>query len=81
MKMSINYIRQIYKDFSGNSLSDEINRLRVEEASRLLLDTNDAVKELYARAGFSNYNSFFSSFKKSKGMTPAVYRRNHENKQ
>lgn len=81
MKMSINYIRQIYKDFAGKSLSDEINRLRVEEAARLLLETDDAVKELFAQAGFSNYNSFFTCFKKSKGMTPAEFRRNHKNSQ
>ncbi|MBF9016800.1 MULTISPECIES: helix-turn-helix domain-containing protein [unclassified Oceanispirochaeta] len=81
MKMSINYIRQIYKDFSDNSLSDEINHLRVEEAARLLVETDDVIKDLYSRAGFSNYNSFFSSFKKIKGITPAVYRRNYENEQ
>lgn len=79
MKMSINYIRQIYKDFSGKSLSDEINRLRVEEAARLLVETDDVIKDLYSKAGFSSYNSFFSSFKRLMGMTPAVYRRNHEN--
>ncbi|MDA3957019.1 AraC family transcriptional regulator, partial [Oceanispirochaeta sp.] len=78
LKFSVNYLRQIYKDFSGQSLSDEINRLRVEEAARLLLESDNPVKEIYARAGFSNYNSFFTSFKKMKGHTPALFRRNHE---
>ncbi|MDC7234965.1 MAG: helix-turn-helix domain-containing protein [Spirochaetales bacterium] len=81
IKMSINYIRQIYKDFSGKSLSDEINRLRVEEAARLLLESGRPVKEIFSQAGFSNYNSFFTSFKKAKGITPAVFRRNQEKSQ
>jgi len=78
LKISVNYMRQIYKEYSGKSLSDEINRLRVEEASRLLKETDEAVKNLYQKAGFSNYNSFFTSFKKMKGQTPAMYRRNLE---
>ena len=78
LKISVNYSRQIYKDFSGKSLSDELTNLRVEEASRLLMETGDPVKEIYAKAGFSNYNSFFTSFKKIKGRTPATYRRHHE---
>jgi len=78
LKFSVNYLRQIYKDFSGQSLSDEINRLRVEEATRLLLDTDFPVKDIYGMAGFSNYNSFFTSFKKMTGHTPAMYRRNHD---
>lgn len=74
LNLSVNYIRQIYKDFSGKSLSDEINRLRVEEACRLLRESDDAIKDIYSRAGFTSYNSFFPMFKKLRGETPAVYR-------
>ena len=74
LNLSCNYIRQIYKDFSGKSLSDEINRLRVEEACRLLRESDESIKNLYGRAGFTSYNSFFPMFKRLKGETPAVYR-------
>jgi len=75
LDFSPNYLRQIYKNYSGNSLSDEIVRMRVEEACRLLEETGDPVKELYSEAGFTNYNSFFTCFKRIKGETPAEYRR------
>lgn len=79
LDFSPNYLRQIYKNFSGNSLSDEIVRLRVEEACRLLVETGNPVKDIFSPAGFTNYNSFFTCFKKFTGKTPAEYRRTHKN--
>lgn len=75
---SPNYLRQIYKSFAGRSLSDEIVRLRIEEACRLLRETDEPVKQLYEKAGFTNYSSFFTCFKRNKGKTPADYRRTGE---
>lgn len=77
--LSPNYIRQIYKNSTDHSLSDDLVLFRVEEACRLLNETNDPVKELYQLAGFTNYNSFFTSFKRIKGITPAAFRRNRVN--
>ena len=75
---SPNHLRKIYREFSQDSLSDAITRLRLDEARRLLLETDSPVKEIFERAGFTNYNSFFSSFKKATGLTPALYRsKNH----
>ncbi len=76
--LSPNYLRKIYREFSPISLSDRINELRLEEACRLLKETEDPIKELYERAGYFNYNSFFTSFKKGTGQTPALYRRKNQ---
>lgn len=79
LELSPNYLRQIYKNFTGKSLSDDIVQLRIEEACRLLFETSDPVKDIYNPAGFTNYNSFFTCFKRIKGKTPADYRRNRLN--
>lgn len=75
LELSMNYIRKIYKKFSNCSLSDAILIKRIEEACRLLQLSSQPVKDIYSQAGFSNYNSFFTCFKKVKGKTPAAYRR------
>ncbi|MCG8689205.1 MAG: AraC family transcriptional regulator, partial [Desulfobacterales bacterium] len=75
MKLSPNYLRQIYKAGTGRSLSEEITRTRIEEAARLLCESEAPVKELYRDAGFTSYNSFITSFKKFKGLTPDAFRR------
>ena len=76
--LSPNYLRKIYRDHTHGSLSERIIQLRQEEACRLLRETQEPIKELYEKAGFINYNSFFTSFKKGTGLTPAQYRRNNQ---
>ncbi|MGL1890958.1 MAG: AraC family transcriptional regulator [Spirochaetaceae bacterium] len=75
LDLSPNYLRQIYKNHTGISLSDSLVSKRIDEACRLLLETCDSVKEIYEPAGFTNYNSFFTCFKRIKGETPAEFRR------
>ncbi len=80
LAFSPNYLRQIYKNLSGNSLSHIIIQMRVDEACRLLSETSSPVKEIYGPSGFTNYNSFFTSFRKIKGKTPVEYRRTERNR-
>lgn len=77
LKLSTNYVRSIFKEVTGESLPGYINRLRVERCQRLIETTDLPVKEIYKEAGFSNYNYFFTIFKKSTGITPLEYRRNY----
>lgn len=53
-----------------------INRFRVQEAQRLLLDNPDAnVLNIAFRVGFNNKASFNAAFKKFTGQTPLQFRR------
>lgn len=76
LKLSTNYVRSIFKEVTGKSLPGYINSMRVERCQRLIETTDLTVKEIYKEAGFSNYNYFFTIFKKSTGVTPLEYRRN-----
>ena len=76
LKFSTNYVRSIFKEVTGESLPGYINRMRVERCQILIETTDLPVKEIYKEAGFSNYNYFFTIFKKSTGITPLEYRRN-----
>ncbi|EPG72949.1 DNA-binding helix-turn-helix protein [Leptospira fainei serovar Hurstbridge str. BUT 6] len=55
-----------------------VNRYRVEEAKRLLAQTDKTVLEIAYEVGFNNRSSFNESFLKFAGVTPIVYRRKNK---
>lgn len=77
LSLSTNYVRRMFKEEHGVSVSDYITQLRLEECKRRLLSEDVAVKELFGEVGFSSYNYFFETFKKNTGMTPLEYKRRY----
>ena len=58
---------------------DFINRMRVEEAKKLLLELESRghnVDSIYEECGFRSRSTFFLVFKKMEGMTPAAWLEN-----
>ena len=73
--LSVNYLRNIFKDNTGNSLSNYINDRKINVICRLLLDTDMTLTEINDKLGFSTRNYFYTFFKKHMGMTPGDYRK------
>ncbi len=61
----------------GRSIAEEICRLRLERAKRLIVGTSSTISSISAAAGFSNDNHFNKVFRQSEGMTPGAFRRQH----
>ncbi|MEK6152314.1 helix-turn-helix domain-containing protein [Flavobacteriaceae bacterium 3-367] len=59
---------------------DLINKFRVEEVVRLLLNNTENLStiEIAYRSGFNNKVSFYRAFKKFKGVTPTHYLSKHQ---
>jgi len=76
LKLSVVYIRQLYKEETGQSFSDYTTGLRLEEVKRLLVETDVPIEEIVRRTGFAAVNSFYTIFKRNFGMTPIQYRKN-----
>ncbi len=72
--LSAHYVRDIFKQLEGQSLSNWVGQRRIEEACRLLRETNDSVRLICDATGFINYSYFFTYFKKVTGQTPNEYR-------
>jgi LacI family transcriptional regulator len=54
---------------------EEIVRLKVERAERLLLDTSMQMPEIAEKSGFSSAERFSVSFKQVTLLTPTAYRK------
>jgi YesN/AraC family two-component response regulator len=73
--ISYSYMRKIVKDETGKSLIDNLNMLRMEQAKKLLLDTQMNVTEIALQVGYRNVQSLNRYFKKYEGISPNQFRR------
>lgn len=73
--LSVNYLRSIFKENTGDSLSNYIIQKKLELICHLLADTNTNLQDISDQLGFSTKNYFFTFFKKHMGTTPNEYRK------
>jgi len=76
LNVSKHHLSQLLNDNLGKSFAQYINELRVEEAKRLLVENNQFTLEAIGfEAGFSSNSTFYATFKKVVGQTPAEYKK------
>lgn len=73
--LSKNYFRQIFKKETGISISSFIQKMRLDEARRLLVTTDKSSSVISEECGFNDLKFFYLTFKRATGMTPTEYRR------
>lgn len=76
MHISAGYLGELVKEQSGKPAIKHIHDRIVLEARRLLLHTNDPIKEIAFDLGFADTSYFNRFFKRETGTTPAGYRGN-----
>lgn len=67
------YVSRLFKEHTGESLLDFINKTRLEEAKRLLAEQKFTVNEVAGKVGYSDVNTFLRVFKKFEGITPGKF--------
>lgn len=75
--LSVNYLRGIYKERTGISLSSYINQKKLDLICGLLTTTDLSTQDISDRMGFTTKNYFFTFFKKNMDLTPTQYRKLH----
>ena len=68
------YFSKIFKEETGVNFIEYLTGLRMEEAKRLLEDTDLSIKEVCSEVGYSDPNYFSRNFKKYEGTTPTEAR-------
>jgi AraC-like DNA-binding protein len=71
------YFSTVFKEEMGENLSDYLNRLRVDRAAKLLLDTDLSLSEIAGSCGFEDQSWFSKIFKTYTGLSPGKYRDNN----
>ena len=72
--ISYSYLRRILKEETGKSPNDYINKIRIEEVKRMLLETELSLNEIAASVGYHNVQSVIRYFRKYEGITPKEFK-------
>ena len=65
---------RLLKDYTGESFTAILQKIRLERAGQLLQVPELSIPEVMEQVGYTNASHFYTLFKKKYGMTPAAYR-------
>jgi YesN/AraC family two-component response regulator len=75
LSVSSNYLSEKFKKEVGMTISEFIQKEKVEEAKRLLSSTNNSILDICVSLNFTDQSYFTKIFKKVTGITPNQYRK------
>lgn len=73
--MSLSKFSRFFRKATGNSFTDFVNRIRINKACQLLMNTDQYVTNVCYDVGFNNVANFNRRFLELKGITPKEFRR------
>ena len=73
------YLSKIFKYATGKTLQEYLIQFRIKRAKQLLKDTDLSVKYVSYSVGYNDPFTFSKVFKKQEGVSPSVWRKNHNN--
>ena len=74
MNVNASYLSATFKKECGETLTDYVNRKRMENAADILLRTDKQVQTVSEECGIFDVNYFIKIFKKHYGMSPTKFR-------
>ena len=77
LNINASYLSALFKKECGETLTDYVNRKRLEAAAFALSHTDRQIQTISEECGILDVNYFIKLFKKKYGQTPLQYRKNH----
>lgn len=76
--ISMNYslFSYSFKQYTGSNFVNFLKNIRMEEAKRLLIETDMRIIEISQEVGYDNEKHFMKIFKASYGVSPSEFRKN-----
>ena len=74
VSLNYTYFSNMFKSKTGISVTAHLQNLRIQKAKEMLVSTNDRIREVAHKAGFTDERYFEKLFKRYEGMTPSEYR-------
>ncbi len=78
VNISPTYFSKKFKSSTGFGYKEYLIYVRIQEASDMLLETNESISEIALKCGFNDSDYFGNAFKKTKGLSPSKYRKNNK---
>lgn len=75
VSLSYTYFSEAFKQYTGDSFVNYVKKVRLEEAKRMLAETNDKIADISHQVGYEHVKQFNRVFKELEGITPHEYRR------
>jgi AraC family transcriptional regulator len=72
--ISMYHFSRLFKQSTGFAPHQYVMNCRIEQATRLLIQTEGSIDQIYQQVGFQNQSHFTSVFRKLMGTTPKAYR-------
>ena len=73
--MSESRFSRFFRKATGNTFTDFVNRIRINRACQLLMESDLKITQVCFDVGFNNVANFNRRFLEIKGMTPSDFRR------
>ncbi|CAD5366336.1 AraC family transcriptional regulator [Rubrivivax sp. A210] len=78
--MSESRFSRFFRRTTGNNFTDFVNRVRINRACQLLMESDRKVGDICYEVGFNNLANFNRRFLEIKGITPTEFRRQAESR-
>lgn len=78
IKLNFDYLARCLKKHTGMSPLNYLHYRRIEEAKKLLFQTDLPIPDIAAHVGIPDYNYFIRIFRKSERMPPGAFRRDRQ---
>lgn len=69
------YLSSYFSAHNNEGFIEYLNRIRIEEAAKLLIKGEANISEISAMVGYSDHSYFCKVFKKIKGLSPSQFKR------
>ena len=76
--LSPNYFRRVFKEATGQTPIEYINKIRITKASKLLKEENVSISKVSELVGINDLNYFSRLFKTLMGCSPSDYKKKSE---
>ena len=74
------YLQRVFKQTTGATMVEYLNRMRVEQSKRLLTYTEDSILDIAMASGFNSRQHFFRVFQAETRMSPQAFRQEHRSR-
>jgi two-component system response regulator YesN len=75
LHVSPNYLSRLFRRETGQTLTEYVQRVRLEEARQLLAQGGSRISEIAYRVGYQNYRDFYRNFVKYEKASPREVQR------